>query len=244
MRVRTRRGFTLVELLVVIAIIGILVALLLPAVQSAREASRRTQCATQIKQWAMALLNYNDVYGAFPHGGMNGWTNRGLLQQFPGRYNYPQHAGYSDNRGSWVMRVLPYVEETTTYDEFTDFEHAADNVSGIERLEILTDGPVGKGTRFRETRIMFNREATEEMEITQWENGKSYTVEAESCGAHYSTKFTVEPQGASTLVRMDMQVRPLTMAARLMAPLGWLMKGAVKKCVEADMDDLKQGLET
>ena len=129
------------------------------------------------------------------------------------------------------------------FDKFTDFAHAAENVGGIESLEILTDGPVGKGTRFRETRIMFNRAATEEMEITAWEAGKSYTVEAESCGAHYATKFTVEPQGESSVVRMDMQVRPLTMTARLMAPLGWLMKGAMKKCLAADMDDLKQGLE-
>ena len=132
---------------------------------------------------------------------------------------------------------------SAVFGKFTDFARAPDNVRGIERLEILTDGPIGKGTRFRETRIMFNREATEEMEITQWEDGKSYTVEAESCGAHYATKFTVEPQGDSSIVRMDMQVRPLTVTARLMAPLGWLMQGAMKKCVEADMDDLKQGLE-
>ncbi len=90
-----RRGFTLVELLVVIAIIGILVALLLPAVQAAREAARRTQCGNNCKQVALAVHNYHNTHGQFPPG-----------------YGYTDVEDRQPNyQWAWCVRLLPYLEQ-------------------------------------------------------------------------------------------------------------------------------------
>ena len=98
-----RRAFTLVELLVVIAIIGILVALLLPAVQAAREAARRTSCTNNIRQLGLALVNYHDAHKTLPFG-----------------------SGYLNARtGTWVSAILPYMEEQSLYDRF-DFNRLCD----------------------------------------------------------------------------------------------------------------------
>jgi prepilin-type N-terminal cleavage/methylation domain-containing protein len=98
-----RRGFTLVELLVVIAIIGILIALLLPAVQAAREAARRSQCSNNLKQLGLAMHNYHDVHKAFPPAA---WSSRNQL--------------------SWVTMILPFIEQQPLHDQI-DFVAAAYN---------------------------------------------------------------------------------------------------------------------
>lgn len=93
-----RKAFTLIELLVVIAIIAVLIALLLPAVQQAREAARRSQCKNNLKQLGLALQNYHDVYSQFPIGGT--YTTGSLAPNI-----------------SWVVRILPYVEQQGLYNE-------------------------------------------------------------------------------------------------------------------------------
>ncbi len=100
---RHNRGFTLVELLVVIAIIGILVALLLPAIQAAREAARRTECTNNVKQLGIALHNYHDTFGKLPPSG--------ILYGDP--HNVPHQLPYHH---TWLVMILPFLEEGALYD--------------------------------------------------------------------------------------------------------------------------------
>jgi len=101
-RNRHTRGFTLVELLVVIAIIGILVALLLPAVQSAREAARRISCSNNVKQISLSLLNFHDAVGEFPRGA------------------YTAMSGPHKEDGlGWATKILPYIEEQALFDRLS-----------------------------------------------------------------------------------------------------------------------------
>lgn len=121
-----RRAFTLVELLVVVAIIGVLVALLLPAVQSAREASRRTQCNNQIKQWTLGFHNYADVNQTFPSAAQ---TN-------------PRHV--------WVYSMWPYVEQQAIYNLYDQSQHfylAPNTLFGndpVNKYQNVDVGPTGR----------------------------------------------------------------------------------------------------
>src|SRR5947209_5881792 len=98
--IRSKRAFTLIELLVVIAIISVLIALLLPAVQAARETARRIQCANNLKQIGLALHNYISAVGVLP----------------PGRFN-SHIAGHGNCWGTY-SQLLPYLEQTAIYNSF------------------------------------------------------------------------------------------------------------------------------
>ncbi len=113
------RGFTLVELLVVIAIIGILIALLLPAVQAAREAARRTQCKNHIKQMMLAMHNFEGAKKCFPSGGIAPYAAiENYLTDSRTNPSNPQGEPLGpDQQGlSWAYQILPYLEESATYD--------------------------------------------------------------------------------------------------------------------------------
>jgi len=105
-----RRAFTLVELLVVIAIIGILVALLLPAVQAAREAGRRSQCTNNLKQMALACHNHHDSYKKLPNCG-RGWD---VAPEYAGGANMP--TVNEQQKSGWGFQILPFLEQKNVWE--------------------------------------------------------------------------------------------------------------------------------
>ncbi len=137
-RERKPCGFTLVELLVVIAIIGVLVALLLPAVQAAREAARRTQCANQLRQLAISFQNYHDVHGHLPTGGW-GWPWLG----------YPEEGFGKNQPGGWMYNILPFIEQQNLHDLGRGATGVSKTAATKQRVESPFEGlncPSRRGT--------------------------------------------------------------------------------------------------
>ncbi len=131
---RSKGGFTPVELLVVIGVIGILLALLLPAVQRSREAARRTQCANNVRQLALALHNYHDAHRTLPYAVMLGGSADGS----------PLEPGLKTGMG-WPVFILPMIEQTALYQEFdmTDTLFWDDGFNGRGGRYSLKNSPLG-----------------------------------------------------------------------------------------------------
>ena len=138
----SKKGFTLVELLVVIAIIGILIALLLPAVQAAREAARRMQCTNNLKQLSLATHNYHDTFGTFPSG-------------------FIYYGSGSDGTPTWAAMalILPFIESSSLYDQLGVSERRLADVFGTSDEYLLTEPnsafrcpscPMGELNEYRE----------------------------------------------------------------------------------------------
>ncbi len=141
-----RKGFTLVELLVVIAIIGILVALLLPAVQAAREAARRMQCSNRLKQLALAAHNFHDVHNRMPPGYLGQLTDDRSQIKYDPPASWGPPAEFWEN--SWLgcnAYLLPYMEQNPLADRITaEMEPVEIRWRPTPRVRCKAGGPWGR----------------------------------------------------------------------------------------------------
>ncbi|MFI8291719.1 SRPBCC family protein [Streptomyces sp. ms191] len=132
------------------------------------------------------------------------------------------------------------------WEALTDLKGMERVLSGVNRVEVLTEGGFGVGTRWRETRTMFGKEATEEMYVTASEPPDRYVTEAHSHGMHYVTEFALRPAGTgATMVRMTFSATPAGGAATglLARLLGGLGARAVRRAVAQDLTDVAASVE-
>ena len=128
---------------------------------------------------------------------------------------------------------------------FSDLDIAEKHISGIKKLELLSGSKkMKKNTKWRETRVMFGKEATEEMWVTAIKKDSYYVVEAESRGTHYISTYTFESKGKNkTEVTVEFEGKPLSFSAKLMSIVGFLFAGSLKKMLHKDMEELKAAIE-
>lgn len=133
-----------------------------------------------------------------------------------------------DASAAVVFRTIAHVEQF------------AQAVPGILRVEFLSEVKSGVGARFRETRTMMGREASTELEVTEYVENERVRIVSEAGGALWDTVFTVAPDGEGTELKMAMEARPRSMSARMTLPL---IIGTVRKAIEQDMDAVKSFCE-
>lgn len=128
----------------------------------------------------------------------------------------------------------------------TDVEGSVEHLSAVTAVQRLDDiEGFGVGSRWRETREMFGREASEELEVTAVEEGRSYTVEADNRGTHYTSVVTVEPDGAGSRITMTFGAEQSSgRFGRLVArTVGKAFEGATRKALQQDLDDVAAAAE-
>ncbi|MDZ7616694.1 MAG: DUF1559 domain-containing protein [Patescibacteria group bacterium] len=210
---KKEHGFTLVELLVVIAIIGILIALLLPAVQSAREAARRLQCTNHLKQWGLAMLLYEQANKRVPFGTISGSNLLGSGDS-PGRGVVPTGAGPNgeNRRQTFVIALWPYIEQNQLYDTY-DFRYnfySDENRTLITAQVPLYHCPSDPGSEMwranQYTHVRGNY-------VVNWGNASFRQTESDFMGAPFSMNKQVRlaafTDGVSNTMLMSEVVKPL-----------------------------------
>lgn len=134
------------------------------------------------------------------------------------------------------------VSKEVCFEAFSDLNNLADKVAAITKIEVLTSGEIGVGTKFKETRVMFGKESSETMEITLFEPHSHFREEAFSNGMHYTTDWKFTDSNEETVVSIAFHIKPQTLIARMISPMFRLMSGSLKKAFVADLADMKKAI--
>jgi carbon monoxide dehydrogenase subunit G len=130
------------------------------------------------------------------------------------------------------------------WEVFTDLSRAAERLSGVEKIDVLTLGGFKVGATWRETRTLHGKTSVEQMTVTMCEPPNHYLIEAQSKGMHYKSEFTFTPEGEDTLVRMTFGTEPHGAVGKVVGVvLGGIMSRAVTKTMQQDLDDLADAAE-
>jgi len=121
----------------------------------------------------------------------------------------------------------------------SDFQNASGRIRGITKIEMLTSGPVGAGTRFREWR---GRQVVD-MEIAAWSPPRSYSLRGFAAGTEFTSEIRCVPDGAGTRLEMEVRARPMTFLAKLLSPLLALMSKVMVKSCAKDLRDIAEAAE-
>lgn len=131
----------------------------------------------------------------------------------------------------------------------SNFSNAAEMISGIDSVEMLDQAnngsAVGVGTRFKETRTMMGKQATEEMEVTEFDPPRSYVLSAISCGARFDSRVACDQESpGGCRLSYDIDTQAISLYAKIMSPImGLMMKGTMRKMMEKDLADIKAYVE-
>ncbi|UYV13014.1 MAG: SRPBCC family protein [Phycisphaera sp.] len=154
------------------------------------------------------------------------------------------------------LSTLIDASQESVFAAASDFPNAANMIGGINSVEMLSKAnngsDIGVGTRFKESRTMMGKEAVEEMEVTEFDPPRAYTLSAMSCGVKFDSRVTCleetpgsGDQTGGCRLSYDIDTEPQTLFAKVVSPImGVMMKGTMRKAMEKDLADMKEYLES
>ena len=131
----------------------------------------------------------------------------------------------------------------TVFAVVSDVERSPDRITWFEKVEMLTDGPVRVGTKWRETRRMNNKQCVEEWEMIAFESPSYFSAYCDSQGYDVEWTMRVDPEGDGSRLTLDMMTKPRTFIGKLMTPIEWLMSKMMKRLVLQDLESTKAFIE-